>query len=163
VPLSIHELSAVLWKERELLELLVFKLEVERLLLTSGKTRWIQRASDEIEQVTGRLRTLGLARTVEVDAVSLEWGTAEDATLRELIAAAPTEVWSEILESHLNGLLDLANQIKDLRDSNEQLLRAASRSTQETLAGTVSSADTYDAQGQAASRPETSHLVDKDI
>jgi len=161
--LSIHELSAVLWKERELLELLVFKLEVERLLLTSGKTRWIQRASDEIEQVTGRLRTLGLARSVEVAAVAVEWGTAEDATLRELIAVAPDGVWSEILESHLDGLLDLTNQIRDVRDANEQLLRAASRSTQETLAGTVTSANTYDAQGNASSRPETSRLVDKDI
>jgi len=161
--MSIHELSAVLWKERELLELLVFKLEVERLLLTSGKTRWIQRASEEIEQVTGRLRTLGLARTVEVDSVCLEWGTPEDATLRELVAAAPDGVWPEILESHLNGLLDLTNQIRELRDSNEQLLRAAARSTQETLAGTVTSANTYDSQGLAAARPETSRLVDKDI
>ncbi|MEO6309407.1 MAG: flagellar protein FlgN [Leifsonia sp.] len=161
--MSIHELSAVLWKERELLELLVFKLEVERLLLTSGKTRWIQRASDEIERVTDRLGTLGLARSVEVGAVSLEWGTSQDATLRELVAAAPDGIWPEILESHLNGLLDLTNQIRELRDANEQLLRAASRSTQETLAGTITSATTYNAQGNAASRAATSRLVDKDI
>ena len=35
-----HELSAMLWHERELLELLVFKLEEEQLLLTAvGQVR----------------------------------------------------------------------------------------------------------------------------
>ncbi|GAB3130251.1 flagellar protein FlgN [Glaciibacter psychrotolerans] len=161
--MSIHELSALLWKERELLELLVYKLEVERLLLTSGKTRWIGRASEEIEQVTTRLRSLGLARTVEVAAIAREWATCEDATLRELVAAAPSEIWSELLDGHLTGLQQLANQIRELRDSNEQLLRAASRSTQETLASAHLSASTYDAHGNSASHDMTSRLVDKDI
>lgn len=161
--MSIHELSALLWKERELLELLVYKLEVERLLLTSGKTRWIGRASDEIEQVTTHLSALGLTRAVEVAAVALEWNTPEDATLRELVAGAPAGVWAEILEGHLAGLLDLTTQIRELRDSNEQLLRQASRSTQETLAGVTPSPSTYDSQGNSASRPAMPRLVDKDI
>ena len=56
-----HELSAMLWHERELLELLVFKLEEEQLLLTAGKSRWLQHATREVEQVLERLRDAGLA------------------------------------------------------------------------------------------------------
>ena len=37
--MAIHELSALLWRERELLDVLTFKLEEEQLLLTSGKSR----------------------------------------------------------------------------------------------------------------------------
>ena len=46
-----NELSALLWRERELLELLTFKLEEEQLLLTAGRTRWIEHATREVEQV----------------------------------------------------------------------------------------------------------------
>ena len=66
-----HELSALLWRERELLELLVFKLEEEQLLLiTAGKARWLQFATREVEQVMERVREAGLARTVEA---FLQW------------------------------------------------------------------------------------------
>ena len=34
--MAIHELSALLWRERELLDVLTFKLEEEQLLLTAG-------------------------------------------------------------------------------------------------------------------------------
>jgi hypothetical protein len=77
-----NELSALLWRERELLELLLFKLEEEQLLLTAGKSRWIQHATREVEQVMERLRTSGLARTVEVAEVARQWGVPEESTLR---------------------------------------------------------------------------------
>ena len=37
--MSANDLSNLLWRERELLELLVFKLEEEQLLLTAGKAK----------------------------------------------------------------------------------------------------------------------------
>ena len=46
-----NDLSTFLWHERELLELLIFKLEEEQLLLTAGKTKWLQHATREVEQV----------------------------------------------------------------------------------------------------------------
>ena len=87
-----QELSALLWKERELLELLTFKLEEEQLILTSGKSRWLSHATREVEQVVDRLRMAGLGRTVEVAAVAKEWGTEESATLRDLVAQAPQDL-----------------------------------------------------------------------
>lgn len=142
-----NEVSATLWRERELLELLLFKLEEEQLLLTTGKTRWLHHATREVEQVLDRLRALGLTRTVEVSELAEEWGTGQDATLRDLIAAAPAGPWGEIFASHLTAMGELTAQIGQLRDINEQFLRSALRSTQETLASGHDSG-TYGATGQ---------------
>ena len=161
--MSIHELSALLWKERELLETLVFKLDEEQLLLTAGKTRWLERATRETELVTSRLRDCGLARTVEVAAVAEEWGGSQDATLRELVALAPDTVWEEILESHLQGLLELVGQITTVRDQNVRLLRAASRATQEAIANLNIAPSTYDSRGLASTGAADARLIDKDI
>ncbi|WP_213814910.1 flagellar protein FlgN [Glaciihabitans sp. dw_435] len=163
--MGMHELSALLWKERELLEVLLFKLEVEQLLLTAGKTRWLERATKETEQVTARLRDLGLARTVEVAAVAAELGVSEDATLREVVAASPEGVWSEILQSHLRGLGGLVGRIQEVRDQNVVLLRSANRATQETLANVATSGGTYDANGVSSTGavPDQARLLDKEV
>jgi hypothetical protein len=159
-----HELSALLWRERELLELLVFKLEEEQLLLiTAGKARWLQFATREVEQVMEKVREAGLARTVEVATLAQEWGTDESATLRELVDHAPTDSWTEIFRAHLQGMAVLATQIRQLRDTNEQFLRAASRSTQETLAGIAPEASTYDASGLADASPAGARLFERNL
>ncbi|NKX51335.1 flagellar protein FlgN [Arthrobacter deserti] len=155
-----HELSATLWRERELLELLVFKLEEEQLLLTAGKSRWLQHATREVEQVLERVREAGLVRTVEVAALAAEWGSAENATLRELVEQAPAGPWGEIFNGHLRALAALAAQIKELRDTTEQFLRAAARSSQETMAGMVPEPGTYDARGLAGPSPSAARLFD---
>ena len=41
--MSLSEVSNILWRERQLLELLVFKLEEEQFVLASGRTRWLAR------------------------------------------------------------------------------------------------------------------------
>jgi flagellar biosynthesis/type III secretory pathway chaperone len=158
-----HELSAMLWHERELLELLVFKLEEEQLLLTAGKSRWLQHATREVEQVLDRLRDAGLARTVEVALLAREWGTAEGATLRELTDLAPEGPWGEIFKGHLQALTQLTLQIRELRDVNEKFLRAAARSTQETLANFNPDAGTYDSHGTAGVSGNRSQLFDTTI
>lgn len=133
--MGVQDLSAMLWRERELLELLIFKLEEEQLLLAAGKSRWIQHATREVEQVMDSLRTTGLARAVEVATAAAEWGTDEGATLRELAAHAPTEAWAGIFADHRQAMSESTRQIRALRDANEQVLRTAIRASQEMLAG----------------------------
>ncbi|CAN5337491.1 hypothetical protein BH23ACT9_BH23ACT9_24210 [soil metagenome] len=41
------DVSNILWRERQLLELLHFKLEVEQSLLAAGRTRWLSHATRE--------------------------------------------------------------------------------------------------------------------
>ena len=45
-----EKLSQILWRERELLDTLLFKLEEEQMVLASGRTRWL---------VCGPIRPLG--------------------------------------------------------------------------------------------------------
>ncbi|MCC3283172.1 flagellar export chaperone FlgN [Arthrobacter caoxuetaonis] len=158
-----QKLSALLWEERELLELLTFKLEEEQLLLTSGKTRWLQHATREVEQVLERLRVANLARTVAVSELAQEWGIAEDATLRQIIAAAPPGPWTEIFTAHLQALTELTVRIRDLRDTNEQFLRTAARSAQETLAGLGTESKTYNSSGTSAGSGSGARIVDKQL
>jgi hypothetical protein len=159
-----ENLSSLLWLERDLLDLLTFKLEEEQLLLTAGKSKWLQHASLEVEQVLTRLREAGLARVVATSAVALEWGVAEDATLAQLAAAAPAP-WAELLRAHLEAMTAQTNQIKNLRDENEQYLRAAARSAQETIATLLPDVGTYDAHGTAsfAAASGGGHLFDKEL
>lgn len=148
--MAITDLSAQLWHERELLDVLTFKLEEEQLLLTAGKSRWISHATREVEHVLDWLAAAGLARTVTASAVALQWGLPEDSTLAQLAAGAPDGPWREILEAHLTALTQQTGTIRALRDANAQFLRAAGISAQESLAQHTPAAPTsYDARGRA--------------
>ena len=39
--MGLSDVSNILWRERQLLELLLFKLEEEQLVLASGRARWL--------------------------------------------------------------------------------------------------------------------------
>lgn len=146
--MAIHELSALLWRERELLDLLTFKLEEEQLLLTAGKSRWLPHGTREVEQVLEHLAESGLARAVEVAAVAGQWGQPAESSLAELAASAPEGAWRDVLASHLNAMQQQISVIRELRDSNAQFLRAAVRSTQETAADLKPAGQIYDSHGQ---------------
>ncbi|MEX1080067.1 MAG: flagellar protein FlgN [Homoserinimonas sp.] len=158
-----NELSAALWRERELLDLLVFKLEEEQLLLAAGKARWLQFATREVEQVMDRLRTASLARTVEVSSVAKEWGTEENATLRDLVEHAPEGAWAELFSAHLTAMSELTSQIAELRDLNETYLRSAIRSSQETLAGPQGDAGLYNSSGGSGTTATGARLFDQSV
>jgi hypothetical protein len=158
--MSANELSACLWRERELLDLLAFKLEEEQFLLTSGKSRWLQYATREVEQVMDKLRETELARAVEAAVVAAEWGAEETVSLRELVSYAPDGPWSDIFESHLAALTEQTNQIRELRDVNENHLRAAIRFIQESQVDGASSTGTYDANGTPGASPGGAQIFD---
>jgi hypothetical protein len=157
-----NELSVLLWKERELLELLQFKLEEEQLLLVAGKSRWIANATKEVETVLDNVRKVGLERSVEASGVAKEWGVREDAPLSEIAAAAPAGPWKAILESHLTALHGITAEIGRLRDANDQYLRAAYRSTQESLATVADGKSTYGPAGNGPG-PTDARIIDTNL
>ncbi len=151
-----------LWQERELLEMLIFKLEEQRLLLESGGMRWIHFATREIEQVLERLRESGLGRDVEVAAVASEWGLDDTATLTALIDAAPSEAWSQVFADHRRELVSRMTEIRQLKDANETHLRTAGQAVADTLAGLESSTGEYTTSGERI-REDTARLVDREM
>ncbi|TFD51398.1 flagellar protein FlgN [Cryobacterium sp. Hh7] len=158
-----NELSAMLWRERELLELLIFKLEEEHLLLESGKSRWLQHATREVEQVLNLVREATLSRSVQVAAVANEWRTDAEATLRELVLHAPAGPWGEILNAHLKAMSTLTAQIKELRDVNENFLRVAARSAQESVVSSTAETKTYNAQGATGTTGNGATMMDQNL
>ncbi|MEH3090115.1 MAG: flagellar export chaperone FlgN [Microbacterium arborescens] len=157
-----NELSMQLWRERELLELLIFKLEEQRLLLDAGNTRFIHLASREIERVLEQLRESGLGRDVEVAAVAREWGMPDATTLAQLLDASPTGTWRDVFAEHRVALTERMGEIAQLKDANETHLRAASRAVDETLAGLAASTGEYTTGGERV-REDTARIVDREI
>ena len=155
-----EDLSSLLWRERELLDLLVFKLEEEHLILTSGKTRWLENASREVAHVVGRLRAASLERTAVASSVALAWGLADDAGLLDLADGAPAGPWQEIFTDHHRSMMVIVEQIRSLRDSNLQFLQAGLRSTQDTAASLATEPGTYDHRGHT-SQDTVSRLLDQ--
>lgn len=121
------DLSAALWQERRELELLLFRLETQRLHIEAGNLHWLSFTASEVENVLDRLRFEALARSVESAAVAAEWGLPAQATLAELIMGAPARASAEILAEHLAGLRDLLRRLGDAARSGEQLLRNLTR------------------------------------
>lgn len=158
--MAAHDLSIHLIRERELLELLLFKLDVQQMLLATGRTRWIPQTVNEIERVLATMPSTALTRDSLVVAVAAEWSVPEATTLRELIDAAPTDAWREVLSGHFDAMLALAAEIGEMKKVNEQRLRTALRVTQETIAGLGAPTSEYDHSGAVVRDAAPSRLLD---
>ena len=107
---QLQDVSNILWRERNLLELLAFKLDSERLLARAGRTRWLARADHEVEMVIDELKAVELERGIHVQALGAQLGLAGDSTLLLLADSAPGE-WAGILADHRRALLELARDV----------------------------------------------------
>src|SRR3954447_26712395 len=123
-PMSASDLSAALWQERRQLELLLFRLETQRLHAEAGNLEWLNFMASEIEAVLDRLRFEALARSVESAAVAAQWGLPAQTTLVELVAAGPVGPWPEVLREHLDALQELLARVGEAARVNEEALRS---------------------------------------
>ncbi|GGQ42183.1 hypothetical protein GCM10010166_07550 [Couchioplanes caeruleus subsp. azureus] len=162
-PVSLTDLSSVLWRARELLELLLFKLEEEQLLLASNRSRWLAHATREVEVVLDQIRQTEVARAAYAQGVATELGLHPEASLGELADAAPAP-WSDLLHQHRRAFLTLTSEISAMAESNRELLTAGQRAARETMLAFAGTVETYGRQGKTvtggARRPS---LVDEAI
>ena len=101
-----ERLSLVLWRERELLDMLQFKLEVEQLVLASGRSRWLMRAAREVEAVLETIRETEVLRAVAADEAAASIGMTSNPSLSALAEAAG-EPWSTILTEHRDAFISV--------------------------------------------------------
>ena len=121
--MSLQDFSTVLFRERHLLELLLFKLEEEELLLAAGRTRWLSHASREVETVLDELAAAELSRATALHDVAAELGLSPDsATLGSVVGSAPTP-WDGIFSEHQEALRGLTGEVLDTAAANRQQLR----------------------------------------
>ncbi len=157
--MGVAEVSNVLWREREQLELLLFKLDEEQLLLAAGRTRWLAHATREVEIVLDQVRQSELLRAVEVDAYAATVGLPPSPSLHDLATASP-EPWRELFTAHRDALVELTAQIGEVTAGNRAALATAQRAAHETLLGFSGSLETYAPTGRTASAAPA-HLVDR--
>jgi hypothetical protein len=107
---ELRDVSNILWRERNLLQLLAFKLDSERLLARAGRTRWLAMADHEVERVLDELKAVELERGIQVQALVDELGIDSEPTLQSLAETVPGE-WAGILADHRRELLGLARDV----------------------------------------------------
>lgn len=126
------DLNSVLWRERELLDSLLFFLETEQLMLAAGRTRWLAHASAEIDRTTAVLRETELLRAVEADQVAAELGIGADPSLSALAEVAQ-EPWCTIFNDQREALLSITEQVTQMASANRSMLADAQRATRTAL------------------------------
>ncbi len=158
---ALTELSHTLWRERRLLELLQYRLEVQQLVLTTGRSRWVDAATRDVEAVTTELRAVELERAVRVDAVAAELGLAGEPTLGR-IAGAVAAPWGDIMREHLDALRSLTAEIQAAGRQNHELLVRGFQASQEFLATVTGGTDDgYAAHGRRRSLRPPVHTFDR--
>jgi hypothetical protein len=158
----VEKLSLILWRERELLELLAYKLELERLVLASGRSRWLSHANREVEEVLLTLRETEVLRAIAADEAASEIGLEANPSLSALAQAAD-EPWRTILLEHREAFLVITREIAELSDANKGLITAGYRSAHETLLAIRGTADGYTHDGAAVTSAPARRLVDRSL
>jgi hypothetical protein len=146
----LEALADTLWAERHLVEFLLYKLTVAKLLLVADERRFVSAALAEVEQVVGRLRDTEEGRHAAVDAVAADWRRpAAQLTLSVLAAEAP-EPMRAVFEDHRKGFLDLSAEIEETAAENRRLASGSLNSIQQALEALTGAASgpTYNATGR---------------
>src|SRR3954471_12935596 len=126
--MGLSEVSNILWQERQLLELLLFKLEEEQLVLASGRTRWLNHATKEVEMVLEEIKRAELNRSIQVDGLAAEMGLSAGPSLRQLSEAAPAP-WNGIFDQHRRAFLTATQEVLALAQLNRDMLSRGQRAT----------------------------------
>jgi hypothetical protein len=109
-----ERVASILEREREHLEVLLFKLVETRLILRANELRFLGRATGEVDDARTRCREIDLVRAATV-------ATHNGSTsLRHLAAAAP-EPWPGILRDHHDALVTLVSEIELTAHHNAEL------------------------------------------
>ncbi|NYG57019.1 flagellar export chaperone FlgN [Nocardioides perillae] len=157
-----EKLSLVLWRERELLDTLHYRLEQEQLLLASGRTRWLIRAAREVEAVLETIRETEVLRAVAADQAAASVGLPAGSSLRDLADAAD-EPFRSLLHDHREAFQAATLEITALADANRDLITTGYRSARETLMTLGGPVDGYSQDGTATSVAPRHRLVDRSL
>jgi len=144
-----QHLSTLLWREQELLDLLLFKAEEKQYLILTGKTRWLARIAHEIEVVLDQLRTLEVERAAATEAIAVTLGIGSNPSLRQVAEAAPAP-WNDLFAKHHEALLVLVTDLRSLSDTNRELIEGGLSAIGEALLQVrTPTAGTYGATGRS--------------
>ena len=158
----VDKLTWVLWRERELLEALLYRLEIEEMVMATGRTRWLANAARDVDEAAAAMREFEILRAVAADEAAAAVGLEPNASLAELIAVAE-EPYRAILVEHRDGFIALTDEIARVAQTNRALIVAGLRATQDTVLGLDRSGATYNAGGAVDTASSRSAVVDRSL
>lgn len=121
-----ERINAILEREGEVLEILLFKLVETRLLMENGELRFLSRATREVERARTRAREIDLMRATTVSQ------QRAGMTLRDL-ATESTEPWPGIFRDHHDVLARLVAEIEVTAHRNSSEARLGLESLQRSM------------------------------
>lgn len=139
------------------MELLLFKLQQEHLMLAAGQDRWLQHATAEVNLVMEQLHQVSGTRTAMASGLALSCGLDPDATLARLAAAAPLE-WIAMLADQRLQLRELLTQIEQVGRINREILASRLSVARDALAMLGDAPAVGYGQNSYAGRP-AAHVV----
>ena len=157
-----EKLSLVLWRERELLETLQYRLEIEQLVMASGQTRWLSKAAMDVEAAVEQLREMELLRAVAADEAAVIAGLEPNPSLAALVEAAD-EPWRSILADHRAAFATISEEVERIAATNRILIAHGLRAAHETLLGTAAGGQIYTAAGATVSDGAPAAVVDRSL
>ena len=156
-----EDLSHQLWTMRELLQHLVYKLEVQGLLMNTNRNRWLPFAISEVDAVLAAVDQVEALRADASRRLTIQRGLPRDIRLTELIAVIG-EPWSELLAQHRLQLLSLQAEIEEISHSNHELARRGLIRSREVIAALGEhNVDVYDPSGASVSLVSASQRLDR--
>ncbi|WP_182525748.1 flagellar protein FlgN [Nocardioides dongkuii] len=157
-----EKLSLILWRERELLETLLYRLEVEQLVLAQGRSRWLMRAANDVESILQQLRETEILRAMAADEAATSVGLSANPSLRVLAESVP-EPWHEILIDHRDAFVSLTDQVIALAGVNRDLITTGYRAARETLLDLGGAPDSYGQDGAAVATAPATRRFDRSL
>lgn len=140
--------------------MLLYKLDVESLVLAAGRTRWLGTATHEVELVIEHVQQAELLRAIEVDELAAELGLEPAPTLAALIDALE-EPWRDVFVQHRQALVAIAAEIEGAVRTNKQLLKSGQRAVHEALRIVTNASGLYRPDGTVASVGGHIRMVDE--
>lgn len=149
---QLETLADTLWSERHLVEQLLYKLVVAKLILAADERRFVSAAIGEVERAVARIRDAEHQRQAALAAVARDWGRrSSELTLSVLAEEAPEQMRS-VFEDHRTGFQELSTEIEETAAENRRLASGALSNVQEAieaLTGAAPTGPTYTAEGRA--------------
>lgn len=147
---AVETLATLLWRQHELLDLLLFKAGEKQYIVVSDNMRFLPRIASEIEQVLADLSTIEAERAVLVAQIAEDHALPTPTPSLREIATALGEPWETVLMDHHERLLKIVTDIRALSEVNRGLIENGMAAISDALhLPTHPSAGTYSATGQA--------------
>lgn len=161
------ELSRVLWQQRALVEVLGYRLEVQQLLMISGRDQRLPLAVGEVEGTLAEIRRVEELRDRITADCAAAMGLDRQATLT-MIRDRCGDPWDSVLGDHQVKLLELATDAEELAARNRELAGRGmedARQMVRRLGGEPATVSAYSRRGDrpAAGLALPPSLVDRDV